>query len=360
MIKLEQVVLFLLSVILISIISCKKDPEFIFQKKYTPIPYNLDIPKEFIGKNTTESVNNPMTEEGVKLGRLLFYDPILSVDSTISCSSCHVQENSFTDPNQFSSGVNGQKGNRNAMHITNVLWHEPFFWDGRATTLEDQALGPVVNPLEMAFNWIDAVKRIKKHGTYPDLFFKAFGTYDIDSLHVVKAIAQFERTFISSNSKWDQFKKSSKDPFEFFTLEEYLGYTIFFTEQGDCFHCHGDELMLTDNLFHNNGLDETFTDIGYETITNDPNDRGKFKTPSLRNVEFTAPYMHDGRFATLEEVVEHYSFGVIPSNTIDPKMKKVNQGGVQLSYEDRQNLIAFLKTFSDSTFINNKNYSSPF
>lgn len=342
----------------IFVFSCKKDPQIYHEFKTTP--YNLDIPDLFQDKNIIEEMDNPMTEEGVLLGRMLFYDPILSKDSTISCSSCHNQNNSFTDEKKLSLGVDNKEGTRNSMHIVNALWSEPFFWDGRAESLEKQALGPVPNPLEMNLSWAEAISRIKMHYEYPELFYNAFGTYNIDSNHVANAIAQFERTFISANSKWDEFRRSGKEPFEFFTFQEFEGYNIFFTETGDCFHCHGQKEMLTDNLFHNNGLDDSFLDIGLEEVTGNSNDKGKFKTPSLRNVEFTAPYMHDGRFQTLEEVIEHYSFGVLHSSTIDPLMKKVNQGGLQLTFEERQSLIAFLKTFSDTTFIFNPEFSSPF
>jgi cytochrome c peroxidase len=172
---------------------------------------------------------------------------------------------------------------------------------------------------------------------------------------VVKAIAQFERTIISSNSKWDKYLRGEVS----LSQTEAKGFEIFFTEKGDCFHCHT-TILFTDNLFHNNGLDSIFNDEGLSNITNNPNDQGKFKTPTLRNIEFTAPYMHDGRFTTLEEVIDFYSEGIVWSSTIDPLMKKVSQGGVHLNEEEKNNLIAFVKTLTDTTFVNNSDYSNPF
>jgi cytochrome c peroxidase len=345
------------------VVSCKKDPELITIKldsTYFTTPFELIIPDLFSAKSTTEPANNPMTEEGVLLGRMLFYDPILSGDSSISCSSCHKQENGFTDDIQFSKGITGEFGDRNSMHIVNALWSEPFFWDGRAISLEEQALEPLANPLEMNLKWEDAMLRLNRHTEYPDLFYKAFGSDYIDSIQVAKAISQFERTLVSASSKWDEFRRSEVNPFLFFTPLEFVGYTVFFTETGDCFHCHGQRELLTDNLFHNNGMEENIVDIGLEIFTSNPNDKGKFKTPSLRNIEYTAPFMHDGRFQTLEDVIDHYSHGVVYSETVDPLMKKVNQGGLLLSQEEKNGLLAFLKTFSDTSFIQNSKFSSPF
>ena len=323
------------------------------EETWDPTPYQLEIPSGFPDMQIPD--DNPMTEEGVQLGRHLFYDPILSADNTQSCASCHGQGFSFTDNGRrFSTGIDGIEGTRNSMAIINVGWMDTFFWDGRDGSLEEQALEPIPNPIEMHQSWPDAVDKLKNHPQYTDLFFDAFGTRDIDSMHVVKAIAQFERTMISSNSKWDRYLKGEYQ----LTQAETKGFEIFFTEKGDCFHCHS-TILFTDNLFHNNGLDSEFTDKGLFDVTGDENDIGKFKTPTLRNVEFTAPYMHDGRFETLEEVVDFYSEGLQFSPTIDPLMKNVNQGGIQLTDEEKQNLIAFIKTLTDTTFINNTEFSNP-
>jgi cytochrome c peroxidase len=321
---------------------------------YTPTPYELQIPQGFPKMILPD--DNPMTVEGVDLGRRLFYDPILSADNTQSCATCHAPEFSFTDNGrQFSIGIDGIEGTRNAMAVINAGWMPTLFWDGRRISLEDQALEPVPNPIEMHQSWPEAMSKLNAHPDYPDYFYQAFGTKNIDSNMVTKAIAQFERTLISSNSKYDQYLRGEVQ----LTQAESKGFEIFFTEKGDCFHCHT-TILYTDNLFHNNGLDAEFTDKGLFDVTGNENDKGKFKTPTLRNLEFTAPYMHDGRFATLEEVIDFYSHQVQWSPTIDPLMKKVDQGGIQLTEEEKEYLIAFLKTLTDTTFNNNPDYADPF
>jgi cytochrome c peroxidase len=342
--------------IFLMIHGCSKDtpiPE-IPGEVYIPTPYNLHIPKGFPVMDIP--VDNPMTVEGVELGRRLFYDPILSADNSQACASCHVQEYGFTDNGKrFSMGVDGIEGTRSSMAVVNAGWMSSYFWDGRSTLLEDQAFDPVTNPIEMHNTWPAAVSALNSHELYPDLFFKAFGTRNIDSTHVVKAIAQFERTLISANSKWDRYLKGEVQ----LSQAETKGFEIFFTERGDCFHCHS-TILFTDNLFRNNGLDATFTDKGFFEVTGDPNDMGKFKTPTLRNLDYTAPYMHDGRFATLEEVIDFYSHGLQWSETIDLLMKNVHQGGIQLTPDEKAFLIAFLKTLNDPDFITNPEFSNPF
>lgn len=321
---------------------------------WDPTPYELVIPQSF--PDMPIPIDNPMTVEGVELGRALFYDPILSADNTQSCASCHEPAFSFTDNGRrFSKGIDGIEGTRNSMPVINAGWMPTLFWDGSRTSLEDQALEPVTNPIEMHQTWPEAMSKLNAHPEYPDLFFDAFGTRDIDSTLVTKAIAQFERTLISSNSKYDRYFRGEVQ----LTQAESKGFEIFFTEKGDCFHCHA-TILYTDNLFHNNGLDANHIDKGLFEVTGNENDIGKFKTPTLRNIEFTAPYMHDGRFETLEEVIDFYSHGVQWSPTIDPLMKKVDQGGVQLTEDEKQYLLAFLKTLTDTTFINNPDYADPF
>lgn len=321
---------------------------------YNPTPYELVIPQGF--PDMIIPSDNPMTEEGVELGRMLFYDPILSADNTQSCASCHTAEFGFTDNGKrFSTGIDGLEGNRNSMAVINIGWMSHLFWDGRSAGLEAQALEPVPNPIEMHLPWTEAMSKLNAHSDYPDLFLAAFGTKTIDSTLVTKAIAQFERTMISANSKWDRYLKGEVQ----LTQAESKGFEIFFTEKGDCFHCHA-TILFTDNLFHNNGLDSVFTDQGLFDVTGDPNDIAKFKSPTLRNIEYTAPYMHDGRFETLEEVIEFYSHNVKFSPTVDPLMKKVNQGGIQLTDDEKESLLAFLKTLTDDSFIENPEFSNPF
>ncbi|GAL69648.1 cytochrome-c peroxidase [Jejuia pallidilutea] len=330
-------------------------------EQYAPTPLALKTPKLF-SENIIAPVipsNNPQTVEGVRLGKKLFFDPILSGNNTQACASCHSPKNAFTDTSRFSNGIDGRLGLRNAMPLFNLAWNynERFFWDGKSFSLEHQAFIPVTDPLEMKSTWADVTEKLQQHPEYPTLFQEAFGTSQIDSTLVTKAMAQFERTLISANSKFDQYLLGETE----LSGEELNGFNVFMDEtKGDCFHCHGSDKnpLWTDNAFHNNGLDETFTDLGLGAVTGDPADNGKFKSPSLRNVEFTAPYMHDGRFTTLEEVINHYSEGLKNSSTIDPLMKKVSQGGVGLSEKDKADLKAFLLTLSDFEFINNPVFSN--
>lgn len=372
--------IFIIPLLLILFTSCKKEygctdpnaknynPQAQRDDKsciYTPgnsTPLDIEIPAIFdqylLPPNIPE--DNPMTYEGVALGRKLFYDPILSGDGTQACANCHAPEFAFTDTNQFSTGIDGIQGGRNSMPIFNLAWNntKKLFWDGRVTGVEDQAFGPVVNPIEMHDTWPNVVSKLQAHPEYPELYDAAFGTDLIDSVLTVKAIAQFERTLISGNSKFDQYLLNQTS----LTPSELSGFDIFMDESGgDCFHCHGDPTnpLWTDNSFHNNGLDATFTDNGLGLITGNPSDNGKFKTPSLRNLKFTAPYMHDGRFETLEEVILHYSIGLQNSSTIDPLMKNVSQGGVQLTPQEIQDLKAFLLSLSEDDFTTNPDYQAP-
>ncbi|WP_334056444.1 cytochrome-c peroxidase [Polaribacter sp. P097] len=334
------------------LMSCSSKEEDI----YVPVSYNLQIPELFADKLIAPVIpaDNPLTEEGVALGKKLFFDRILSGNQTQSCSHCHKLQEAFSDSFQFSEGAEGDLGSRNSMPLFNLAWNfdERFAWDGKEFGLENQVIEPIVNPVEMHGDLKEITKRLNNHDRYPDLFQLAFGTSEISSDLVAKAVAQFMRTIISANSKFDNYLLGEAT----LTVEEQNGFNIFMSEEkGDCFHCHGsnNNPLWTDNQFHNNGLDETFTDLGLGAITGDPADNGKFKSPSLRNLTYTAPYMHDGRFSTLEEVINHYSEGLKFSETIDPLMKKVNQGGVGLSDAEKADLKAFLLTLTDQDFINN-------
>ena len=347
----------IICLVILFLASCSKDePKEKETEAYVPVPLVLEIPSLF-EKNILAPVipiNNPLTEEGVALGKKLFFDPILSVDNSISCADCHAPSNSFTDEDQFSDGVNGVLGNRNSMPLFNLAWNydERFFWDGSALSLEEQVFHPVTDTEEMANTWSNAEAALEASPDYPDLFLKAFGETKIDSVKVAKAIAQFERTLISGNSKFDKYLAGEVE----LSPSEENGIAVFMDEtRGDCFHCHGNpnNPLWTDNIFHNNGLDSTFTDLGLGAVTGDPADNGKFKSPSLRNLAFTAPYMHDGRFNTLEEVIDQYSEGLKPSATIDPLMKKVAQGGVRITEKDKADLKAFLLSLSDEEFVKN-------
>lgn len=346
-------------VVLAFCLSCSNEPTD--RNTYVPTSNPLEIPQVFEDHIIPPVIplNNPQTVEGVALGKKLFFDPILSADHTQACAACHNPENAFTDPARFSVGIDGSIGTRNSMPLFNMAWNydEKFFWDGRVFSLEHQALEPVINPIEMNNTWETVVTRLQQHTEYPQLFQEAFGDNPITKELATKALAQFQRTLISSNSKFDKHLLGEAT----LTAQEANGLNIFMDEtKGDCFHCHGNpnNPLWTDNIFHNNGLDATFSDLGFGEVSGDPADNGKFKSPSLRNLAFTAPYMHDGRFNTLEEVINHYSEGLQDSPTIDPLMKKVNEGGVQLSIQDKADLKAFLLSLSDPSFINNPAFNN--
>ncbi|GAB5564873.1 MAG: cytochrome c peroxidase [Winogradskyella sp.] len=335
-------------------LSCSSDD----QNGYEPTPMPLEIPQIF-SENIIAPIipnDNPQTVEGVALGKKLFFDTILSADGSQSCASCHSPQSAFTDNFATSTGVNGIAGTRNSMPLFNLAWNynERFTWDGKELSLERQAEEPVQNPIEMHSNWNDVIERLQTHQEYPQLFDLAFNTSTITKELTTKAIAQFERTLISANSRFDRYSLG----IETLTAQELNGLDIFLREdKGDCFHCHGNpnNPLWTNNDFHNNGLDATFTDLGLGVVTGDPNDNGKFRTPSLRNLVYTAPYMHDGRFTTLDQVINHYSEGLQNSPTIDPLMKQINQGGVQLTDQEKADLKAFLLTLSDPSFVESNN-----
>lgn len=310
---------------------------------------------------------NPTTKEGIRLGRLLFYDPILSGDSTQSCASCHVQANAFADPRRFSLGIDGLEGAFNAPSLTNAGWNAFLFWNGRAPSLEDQALEPVPNPIEMKLPWDEAEARLNAHSHYPRLFEAAFGTRQITRGLVVMAISQFERTLTAGNSRFDRWVRDPEaNPL---TEQERRGYDKYREETiGDCFHCHGTSGMFNlSRTFENNGLDEV-PDPGLADITGLLTDYGKFRAPTLRNVEFTAPYMHDGRFDTLEEVLDHYSSGLKDSETLATVLKAhlrrlqdhPELDGQFMTEQDKQDIIAFLKSLSDPGLLSNPAHSNPF
>lgn len=334
--------------VLVAFSACKKDPE---ATKTTP--YELVRPYKFpVFANNTEK---DITEEGIKLGRMLFYDPILSGDSTMSCATCHNQEDGFSDKRRFSLGIDGSIGTRQGMPIINLVWNNQFFWDGRAIGIENQAIEPVINPIEMKAHWEIVVDKLKTHPVYSKMFQDAFPDKEITKELATNAIAQFEKTLISANSKFDLFLQGQYQLSEI----EQKGYDLFYSEQADCFHCHSGAL-ITDLSFHNNGLDAVHTDLGLEEVTGNASDRGKFKTPTLRNISHTAPYMHDGRFNTLDEVIDFYSSGLQLSETIDPLMKKALDGGVNLTLQEKKDLKAFLLLFNDEEFLTNPKFASPF
>lgn len=346
----------LILIVVLLCFSCSDD-----DSGYQPTPSPLEIPEIFSANIIPPVIpsDNPQTIEGIALGKKLFFDRILSADGTQSCASCHSPQKAFAENLQTSVGIDGISGPRNAMPLFNLAWNygERFNWDGSALSLERQAEEPVENPIELHSDWNNVVNRLQNHPEYPELFQLAFNTSTITKELTTKAIAQFERTLISANSKFDRYSLGQAS----LTPQELNGLDIFLREdKGDCFHCHGNpnNPLWTNNDFHNNGLDTTFTDLGLGAITGDPNDNGKFRSPSLRNLAYTAPYMHDGRFATLDEVINHYSEGLQNSQTIDPLMKQIAQGGVQLTTQEKADLKAFLLTLSDPSFLNNPDFQN--
>jgi len=296
---------------------------------------------------------NPTTVQGVALGRRLYYDPILSGDSTQSCAGCHRYGRAFSDADAFSFGIDGMAGTRNAPALVNPGWLPFAFWDGRVTSLEDQARVPVADPIEMHADWGDVVARLQRHPSYPDMFGRAFGTSTVTQDLVVRAIAQFERTMVSSSSRFDRYNRNEID----LTPMEKAGQALFFSEVGDCFHCHGN-VLGTDNRFHNVGADPANADPGRAAVTGQPQDAGLFKTPTLRNVAFTAPYFHNARYNTLREVIEHYNNGVSGVPNLDPLIRPAGVGlGMRSGQIDT--LLAFVLTLSDSSFLADTSLGPP-
>ncbi len=367
--------IFLLSFSCIYIISCNGDDDMddddmmmTNDTTYTQTPYEFDIPEGF--PQPVIPTDNPVTQEGVQLGRMLFYDPILSGDSTMSCATCHRQENAFATNNIVEFGIDGIAGTRNSMPLFNLAYglNPLFTWDGARNTLEEQATEPIANPIELHQSLEEAVARLEAHEDYPLLFRKAFNA-DPSEEYIAKAMSQFMRTMVSANSKYD--KAITNGSGVFFDEQEIKGRDLFFLETGmngevECIHCHGGRLF-TEFTFKNNGLDDVtdisqFTDPGLGGVTGLDQDYGLFKVPSLRNIALTAPYMHDGRFATLEEVIDHYSEGIHYSPTISTELGSVHTTGenINLTPEQKADILKFLHTLTDTTFINDPQFSNPF
>ncbi len=335
--------------ILVMLSACYKDNN---DAAFQATPFELNIPKGL--PPMVIPADNPLTVEGVYLGRMLFYDPILSGDNSQSCASCHMQQHGFTDGQKYSVGIDGIEGTRNAMPLINLGWQSTFFWDGGATDLESQALGPVVNPIEMHETWANAVNEIKAIPMYQHLFKKAFGVDEITAPYVVKAIAQFERTLISGDSKYDQYKRGEA----FLTPLELQGLDLFTDmNKGDCNHCHVLGSTFSDFAFRNTGLDSIPVDEGRYIITWNPADKGKFKTPSLRNIALTAPYMHDGRFNTLLECVEHYNTGFRYTANLDANLYAAQKG--RMTQQEMEAIVAFMHTLTDESFIQMEDFQDP-
>jgi len=346
------VLIFILYSLVALLQACKKEEEQT-QTKSGPTPYNLQVPSSL--PSLAIPADNPLTVEGVALGRKLFYDPVLSGNNQQSCGSCHNQSYGFTDNNrQFSTGIDGLVGTRNSMPLFNIGYASGFFWDGGASSMESQVVGPITNPIEMHESLANCVSELQQDSIYPALFKKAFETDSITISLVMKAIAQFERTMLSGNSRYDKYMKGQAT----LTAQELNGKALFedFTK-GDCIHCHTLGRNFTDFTYRNNGLDSIPADSGRAKITLNPNDLGKFKVPSLRNIEVTAPYMHDGRFSTLQQVLTHYNTGFHFASNLDPNIRLAVKG--RMTQQDMDDIIAFLRTLTDQDFLTNLAFGRP-
>jgi len=312
---------------------------------------------------------NPVTDWGATLGRVLFYEKNLSGNKTISCASCHNQQSGFSDNAVFSKGFQSGLTTRNSMSLVNARYYPngTFFWDQRAATLEAQTLQPIQHPVEMGMNLDTMVNRLQAQPYYATLFTNAFGNNTINSDRVARALSQFIRSIISYQSKYDAGRRNFTNinpggvNFPNFTTEENRGKQIFFGPIGGCAPCHGTETFTAPGP-KNNGVDLVSVDKGVGGVINNVNRIGDFKVPSLKNIEKTAPYMHDGRFATLEAVVEHYNSGVNAHTNLSAELKDPNgqPKRLNLSVTDKAALVAFLKTLTDNAVANDVKFSNPF
>jgi cytochrome c peroxidase len=312
-------------------------------------PFPLEIPARF--PQVELPADNPLSVEGVELGRRLFEEKRLSINHSVSCASCHQEATGFSDARRFSLGAEGRVGKRRSMPLVNLAWQKDFFWDGRSSSLREQVLMPIADPHEMNESPANVVAKLAKDPAYEKVFAAAFGSPGVTVDRLARALEQFLLTKLSHESRFDLALRRAGD----LTEEEKRGLQLFVTEHAperglrgaDCFHCHGG-MLFTDHGFHDNGLALEASDLGRMIVTGNEADRGKFKTPSLRNVALRAPYMHDGRFATLEEVVEHYDSGVRRRPNLDPNLAKHPAGGLGLSDQEKRELVAFLRTLTDT------------
>lgn len=359
--------------------ACNEQDEITLVPVHKTTPYEIKIPFGFPNKlNIPE--DNPMTVEGVELGRYLFYDGRISGHSEpekqMSCGTCHLQENAFecgVNHPKFTNGktfgVTGIATPHYMMPLFNQIWnHNGYLWNGAVhetnpdpmrQNLEALTYLSIIAPHEMNSDTLSSVNAIRAIPGYAELFKKAFGSEDVTIDRMGKAIAQFVRTLISANSRFDQYLRGETQ----LTPDEISGYVLFVTEEGaDCFHCHGGSgnPLFTTNLYYNNAKDSIFDDPRDRfAVTGDPMMHGAYRAPSLRNITLTAPYMHDGRFKTLDEVIDFYSDGLVYSPYVDPLMHYINYGGTMLTPTEKAQLKAFLKTLTDEDFIKNPAFSKP-
>ncbi len=352
-------------------------PEDCLNLPETPFNYaNIELPPHLSGPMLENADNtpqdNPITDAGATLGRVLFYDPKLSLTNTQSCASCHKQDIAFTDDSQFSRGFVGDFTRRNSMSLSMARFYPDghFFWDERAIDLEAQTLMPIQDPLEMGMTLEALVDKLSATEYYAPLFLDAFGSEEVTTDRIARAMAQFMRSMVSYQSKYDEGLAMVPPgtppgaPLPNFTPMENLGKAVFFDPQrGNCAPCHGTTAFILPQP-RNNGLDLVYEDNGVGEITGLATDSALFKVPSLRNVEVTGPFMHDGRFESLEEIVEHYNSGVQDHPNLSPILREGGPGTpprqLNLTEDEKAGLVAFLKTLTDPQFLSDERWSDPF
>ena len=342
--KIAAIALLFLSVILLSNFT-ETNPYFIITAK----DVEFKIPQGF-PKPNYDFKNNKVSHEGFMLGRRLLYDPILSKDSSISCATCHQRIAAFAHiDHQLSHGINGMIGKRNVPPLQNLVWGQSFMWDGGVNNLEVQPINPITNPIEMNENLAEVVTRLKQSDFYREAFREAYKDTIINSQRMLKALTQFMGLMVSADSRYDKFMRHEDTLSQF----EFNGLVVF---REKCAKCHR-EPLFTDESYKSSGLkpDTSLNDIGRELITGRPGDRYRYKVPSLRNVAVTYPYMHDGRFRSLEQVLDHYSHGDFYSMNIDPELTETTD----LTDTEKKEIIAFLKTLTDKTFLYDRRFADP-
>jgi cytochrome c peroxidase len=317
------------------------------QESPTPAFSVFEVPAHF-PEPVYDFSENPISKEGFELGRKLFYDVRLSRGQQVSCGSCHAQVHAFADHSTpLSSGVDGLLGIRNSPGLYNLAWIEDFMWDGGINHIEIMPIAPITDPVEMDIPLADLIEYLQNETEYPSEFEKAFGSSEIDSKNLLLALTQFQGSIVSDGSRYDKYLQG-----EYVLTEiQQRGMEVF---EAKCSSCHSGVLQ-TDGSFRNNGLDSVFTDLGRGRITQLESDYGKFRVPSLRNVALTNPYMHDGRFATLEQVLDHYSEGIQPSPTLDPSLS----GGIPLTEDEKEAILEYLYTLSDFELLGDLRFSQP-
>ncbi len=332
--------LIVILILVTGVYACSKDP-------LIEDPYKAFEKPEYFPATVYRFENNAITKEGFELGKKLFYDPLLSANNTISCGSCHIQTSAFTQHgHSVSHGIEDRLGTRNSQPIMNLAWNTSFFWDGGVFDLDLQPIVPITNHVEMGTTVEEVVQKLSTNSSYRQSFKAAFGKEEITSTTFLKALSQFMLMCVSSNAKYDSVKRGTSA----FTSIEQKGYAVF---QQKCNTCH-QEPLFTDYSFRNNGLSiSTVDDKGRFNITLNEEDKYKFRVPSLRNLSYTTPYMHDGRFFDLEGVLDHYTSGIEHTQNLEVLLTD----GIKLTHEERTSLLAFLKTLDDRSFLLNKRLS---